>query len=688
MSFKMPLLRVSGCLFCLVFISCISTNHAKTDSSLERSVAADDKAETSKYWTHYAADAKSSKFSWLNQIDATNVKNLKLAWKWNSIDNEIIQTKALDTSYYEATPIMVNDMLYTSTSLNQVVALNPATGEKIWSYDPKTYEAGFPGNSGFVHRGVAYWERGSKKRILIGTNDAYLISLDANTGEPTSDFGNAGRVDLTLGLRRPVERPKYGVTSPPIICRDTVIVGSSISDFFYKNEMPPGDVRGFDVSTGKLKWTFHTIPQDLEKGTSTWKNDSWKKFGNTNVWAPMSADLDLGSVFLSVSTPSNDFYGGERPGNNLYGDSLVSLNCETGKRNWHFQMVHHGLWDYDPPAAPILMDIKVNGKPIKAIAEVTKQAFTYVFDRVTGKPVWPINETPVPQSNVVGEMTSKTQPVPTKPAPFDRQGLSENDLLDFSGLIDPSSEANNQSLKQEVKNTVDQYHWGSLFTPPSTDKGTIQVPGTFGGASWAGAAYSPVTGKLYIPSVSDTYVSAISSSPPGSDFKYTTSLLGSKYLKSPSGLPMTKPPYGRITAIDMSSGEHSWMSPIGRGPKDILESKGVKLISEKDLGWNRRTHVMATPNLLFAVQSGKLDIVGVHLNGVMPNSYKIKVTNDEPVLRALDPNTGETIAKIQLPSNSYAAPMTYMYHDKQYVIVPVGGGGLNTDAAVMAFALE
>ena len=625
-------------------------------------------------WAYYAGDAGSSKFSPLNFINKSNVASLKLAWQWDSLDNPIIKSKGLDTAYYEATPLMINSMLYTSTSLNQVVALNPTNGKLLWLYDPKTYEDGYPPNSGFVHRGVAYWSNGNQKRIFIGTNDGYLISLNADSGIPISEFGQEGKIDLTQGLSRSVSRDKYGVTSPPMVCRDTVIVGASIPDFFYKFGMPPGDVRGFDAMTGKLKWTFHTVPQEGEVGYETWKNNSAKNFGNTNVWTPMSADLDLGAVYLPVSTPSDDYYGGERPGDNLFAESLVSLNCETGKRNWHYQLVHHGLWDYDNPAAPILMDINVNGVNIKAVAQVTKQAFAYVFDRVTGKPVWPIDEKPVPQSTVSGEVTSKTQPIPSKPSPFDRQGISDDDLIGFT-----------PELKDAARKIISQYSSGPLFTPPNTGNGSIQLPGDVGGASWAGAAFNPLTGKLFVPSVTNPRVVVLEHLPL-SDFKYANSLTKTKYLLGPEGLPITKPPYGRITAINMTSGESSWMTAIGTGPKDILAAKGIHV--DGDLGWPRRTHVLATPNLLFAVQSGYFEITGAHIRNLFPNSVKIAAKSDDPALRAIDPDTGELIAKIKLPANSWAAPMTYSINGKQYLVMAVGGGGTNTDAGLVALALD
>jgi glucose dehydrogenase len=364
----------------------------------------------------------SSKYSPLAQIGRDNFKRLRVAWTWRSAEEAIAKANPdLKTWVWESTPLMVDGVLYVSTSLSQVAAIDAATGKIRWVYDPETWKNGTPSNNGFVHRGVAYWADGDDQRILFGTGDGYLICLNAQTGKPISTFGEQGRIDLTQGLGRPVDRRLYGVSSPPIICRDVVVMGSKVHDVPLAKEMPPGDVRGFDVRTGKQQWLFRSVPREGEFGNETWDQGSWKTTGGANVWTLMSADEALGYVYLPFSTPSNDFFGGQRPGNGLFGESLVCLDAPTGKRIWHFQVVHHGLWDYDLPAAPNLIDIRVNGKPVKAVAQVSKQGFLYVFDRVTGEPIWPIEERPVPQSTVPGERTSPTQPFPTKPAPFDRQ---------------------------------------------------------------------------------------------------------------------------------------------------------------------------------------------------------------------------------------------------------------------------
>jgi len=617
-------------------------------------------------WTFYGSDKANTKYVPLDQINHSNVKDLRLAWRWSSVDNEILKANPeLWTNVYKATPLMVNGVLYTSTSLSQIAAIDAATGKAVWTYDPQSYKWGSPPNLGFIHRGVAYWNKGPNQRILIGTGDGNLLSLDAETGKPVVGFGREGRIDLTQGLGRAVKPAVlYGVSSPPMVCRNTVVVGSSIPDRVMATEMPPGHVRGFDATTGQLRWVFRSIPKEGEFGVETWQEESWKKAGNANVWTMMSCDEESGYLYLPLSTPTNDYYGGHRVGDNLFAESLVALNVETGERIWHFQMVHHGIWDYDLPAAPNLVDISVNGKKIKAVAQISKQGFIYVFDRITGEPIWPIEERMVPQSTVPGEKTSPTQPFPTKPLPFDRQGLSLDDLIDFT-----------PELRQEAIGIVNQYEYGPLFTSP-TEKGTIFIPGVAGGGSWSGAAFDPETGILYVPSFTLPMVVTLTKSNDSAlEHAYTG---GFTVLSGPQGLPLTKPPYGRITAIDLNEGNHLWTTPVGHGPVDHPALEHLNL---SNLGWPRRSFVLLTESLLFVAQQGMQRGRGLSPN---QNAGESETENHEAFLWALDPANGEILAEISLPGNAWGSPMTYMVEDKQFIVIPIGGASYPAELVALS----
>jgi glucose dehydrogenase len=621
-----------------------------------RAPQAQPKRNTAGEWRNYAGDKASSKYSPLSQINKGNFKSLKIAWTWRSADEEVIKANPqLKTWVWESTPLMVGGALYVSTSLSQVAAIDAATGKTQWVYDPETWKGATPPNHGFVHRGVAYWADGNDRRILFGTGDGYLICLNAQTGKPVSTFGHDGRIDLTQGLGRVVDRRHYGVSSPPIICRDVVVVGATILDFPLAKEMPPGDLRGFDVRTGKQQWLFRAVPGEGEYGNETWEQDSWKTTGNTNVWTMMSADEALGYIYLPFGTPSNDFYGGQRPGNGLFGESLVCLDARSGKRVWHFQIAHHGVWDYDLPAAPNLVDIKVNGKSIKAVAQMSKQGFCYVFDRVTGKPVWPIEEKPVPQSTAPGEKLSPTQPFPTKPAPVDRQGMTKDDVIDFT-----------PELRKEALAILEKYNYGPLYTPPSLQKPTILMPGVSGGANWAGAAVDPETGILYVPSVTLPFTVTLTKSP----LPHTGYIGALGGVDMAQGAPLWKPPYGRITAIDLNTGDHQWKAPMG----DLARINPVlKPLNLSPVGRPARGHVLLTKTLLIVGQEGNTQRLGASARGfAIAADFEIH----DPNLCAYDKATGEVLGEVALPRNVTGAPMTYMLNGKQYLVVPTGGSNL------------
>jgi len=596
-------------------------------------------------WPTHGGTNANAHYSSLDQITRDNVRRLRIAWRWTSPDEELMARQPqIRTWLNQATPLMIGGVLYVSTSASQVAAIDAISGRTLWVHDPKIWVHGMPTNFGYVHRGVAYWTDGRDARILIGTGNAYLIALDARTGVPITSFGVEGRVDLTEGLGRPVDRRWYTVTSPPLVIGDLVIVGSSIESRPLRPDMPPGHVRAFDVRTGTQRWIFHSIPQSDEFGTETWAGESWRTVGGVNVWTIMSADEELGYVYLPFSPATNDYYGGERHGDNLFADTLVCLEAATGRRVWHFQLVRHGLWDYDIPAAPNLVDITIGGRRVRAVAQVTKQGFVYVFDRATGKPLWPIEDRPVPQSSVPGEKTAPRQPFPTRPAPFERQEASPADVIDFTPEL--------RELAVAILSLNDH---GPLFTPPS-ERGMVLVPGAGGGANWAGAAFDPETGRLFVPSITAPNVVTLSPPPAGSiKDRYVGRLQG---LRGPHGLPLFKPPFGRLTAIDLARGEHLWMVPVGEGPRHHPLLEPFQL---GRLGWDRRSFPLATRTLLFVAQMGPAA-------GTQPAS-------EGPGLEVFDKASGELIAKVELPENATGALMTYFAGERQYVVVPIGGRG-------------
>jgi quinoprotein glucose dehydrogenase len=605
-------------------------------------------------WPTYGGDAGSTKYSALDQIHAGNVDRVRIAWSWRSLDDALALARpAITPPAFKATPIMVDGVLYIRTSLSLVAAIDAATGEQLWAFDPESYAVGRPTNLGFNSRGVAYWSGDGNGRIFVATGDSHLWALDAATGEPVPGFGGGGRVDLLEGLRREVPRNEYQVMSPPLVVGDLVVVGSSILDVPRRMTAPPGDVRAFDVRTGQQRWIFHTVPRPGEPGHETWEGRSADYTGNTNVWTIMSADEELGLVYLPIGTPTNDWYGGHRHGDNLFGESIVALEAATGRYVWHFQTVHHGLWDYDLPAAPTLLDVTVDGRRVRALAQVTKQGFVFVLDRATGEPVWPIVERPVPPSTVPGEKTSPTQPFPTRPAPFERQGLTLDDLVDYT-----------PALRAEAEALLEGLVYGPLYTPPSLE-GTIAQPGWFGGANWFGAAADPETGMLYVPSrTSQIVIQLVEGDPARTDFRYVRG--GEQNVRGPQGFPLVKGPHLRMTAIDMNTGEHAWMVPLGDGVRQRVIGLGAP--DPGPQGGGAFTGPLLTRTLLFVGHQGARD------GG-----------QGGPALLVLDKSTGRTIRAIELPGTPNGTPMTYQTSGRQYLVVAYGGG---TESGLVALALD
>ena len=639
-------------------------------------------------WRSHSGDLGATKYSPLDQITADNFADLEMVWHWLTVDTHLARSTGAGTTLVAAetlfdlleqaeperwaewdgvrrsltrpsiralvaTPLMVNGVLYLSTALYRAAAIDARTGETLWVHDPRAYESGSPPPLPWRHRGVAYWEDDGVARVFWGTGDGFLIAVDAKTGLPAEEFGDHGRVDLTDGLpRAPRERRDIlnllpiSSQSPPLIVRDTVIVGSSINDRALTKEAPPGWVRAYDVRTGRPKWDFHTVPQGPDEfGADTWLDDSWRYSGNTNVWSLMSGDDELGFAYLPIGTATNDYYGGHRLGHNLFAESLVAVDAETGQRQWHFQMVHHGLWDYDLPAAPNLLDITVGGRQVKAVAQVSKQGFVYAFDRVTGEPIWPIEERVVPtDTDLEGEVPSPTQPFPTRPAPFEYQGTSIDDLVDFT-----------PEIRQLAVAAVDRFRLGPLFTPQML-AGTIMRPSVGGGANWSGAAVDPETGVLYVPSVNAYSTIGISAPEPHeqqSTLNYIRRSLSAGPVM-PRGLPLWKPPYSRMTAIDMNTGDHAWMTPTGNGDR-IRNHPMLRDLALPPLGGDAgRTGSLLTRTLLIhALVAGGSD--------------------GGPRLVAYDKATGAELASLDLPGGALGAPMTYLLDGRQHIALTVGG---------------
>jgi quinoprotein glucose dehydrogenase len=514
---------------------------------------------------------------------------------------------------------------------------------------------------------VAAWRDGAQTRIFLNSRWR-LIALDARTGEPITTFGTHGVVDLTQGLRREVNRRHYTKTSPPVVYGNLVILGNGVGDrLAYKGD-PPGDVRAFDARTGKQVWRFNTVPGAGEFGNDTWGNESWKTTGHTNVWAPMSLDDKRGLLYLPVSTPSNDFYGGDRPGANLYGESLVCLDAATGERQWHFQIVHHGLWDYDPASAPALVTITVENRQVDAVVQLTKQGFAFVFDRVTGRPLWPIEERPVPSSDVQGEQAWPTQPFPTRPPAFSSQGMTLGDAFDLT-----------PELKAQAQAAMQAYRIGPLYTPPSV-QGTLMNPGIIGGANWGGSAFDAETGRLYIKTSNQPALARIrpsdrtASNPRASevDAAFVGAIGGGTFTPTPpegytgtgrvGGLPLVRPPFGELVAIDLGRGDLAWRVPFG----DNASVRSHPLLRDAKLP--ERLGAAGAPGVIVTKS-------GLVIGGGGDNA-----------LNVFDKATGKELARFELPRRSSGTPMTYRARSGRQFIVMATGGGAN--AALVAWALK
>ena len=616
-------------------------------------------------WHAFGRDGANTKYSPLDQITAENFTDLEIAWRWTSLSRAVAeQNERIRPSAFMSSPLMAGGLVYVSTALGQAAALDAGTGEAVWTYDPRIYDdMERPPNMGWRHRGLTYWQddESDDARIFMANHDLKLVALNARTGARYADFGQNGYIDLTQGYGRAIDASRMTYSSPVAVAGDTIITGSIVQDTNIRlREASPGDVRAYDARTGEMKWIFHTIPQGDEFGVDSWQNGSWRYSGHANVWSYMAVDEELGLVYLPTGTPSNDWYGGMRPGNNLFAESIVAVDIETGQRAWHFQAIHHGLWDWDFPTGPNLLTINVDGREIKAIAQVSKQAFTYVLDRATGEPVWPIEERPVPQGNVPGEWYSPTQPFPTKPPPFDRQGIDIDDVIDFT-----------PELRAEALEIIDsRARFGPIFSPPvlrGEEKPYIQVPGAGGGANWQGSAVDVETGQLFISSSSTLIVVDLIKYDAPATIGYFTDPWGVG-LAGPQGLPLFKPPYKRVTALDLNTGARAWMQPHGDGPRGhpALADLGLPPLGG---GGGITSGPLVTPTLLIMNHGGR--------------DYA-DLADSSRTISAYDKATGEHLGSVDLPAVPGGNPITYEHDEKQYLLVAVGTAD---DAELLALRL-
>ena len=636
-------------------------------------------------WRTYGADLRSTRYMPLDQINKDNFNKLQIAWR--------LKTDFLGPTpefNFQATPLVVNGVLYTPAgSRRSVVALDAATGEMLWLHRVDEGKRGASAPRRLSGRGLAYWSDGKQDRIVYVTPGYQMIALDAKTGTRVASFGKGGIVDLKLDNDQDidVDSGDIGLHAAPIIANDVIVIGAahSVGDLPRTRKNAKGYVRGFDVRTGKRLWVFHTIPLRGEYGHDTWLDESAAASGNVGVWAQMSADEELGLVYLPVELPTGDYFGGHRPGNTLFSESLVALDIKTGKRKWHYQFVHHGIWDHDIPCAPILADITVDGKLIKAVIQPTKQAWLYVFDRATGEPVWPIEERPVEKGDVPGEWYSPTQPFVTKPPPFDRQGVSIDDLIDFT-----------PELRAEAIKIASRYKMGPLFTPPVVSKwdgplGTLTLPSNTGGANWPGGALDPETNILYIYSF--TNVSSIgltgdhdrarsdmdfgrgrardpNAAPPAAAGGGGGGGEGGGAGLTVQGLPLIKPPYGRITAIDLNKGDIVWQVAHGDTPDNVRNHPLLKGLNIPRTGrTNGRIGTLVTKSLVIAGEPG----------------FVTTPQGRGAMLRAYDKATGDDAGAVYIPAPQTGSPMTYMLNGQQYIVVAIGGAGYSGE--LLAFRL-
>jgi quinoprotein glucose dehydrogenase len=627
-----------------------------------------DRAPT-REWRYFGGNKAFTRYSPIDQINRDNVKNLRIVWRRPAVSNELTQAfpDLRVNNYLRSTPIVVDGVLYAQNAHGLVVAFDGETGKTVWEQElfARTREEA----NGAATRGVDYWQSGDTDKRIFAIRGEYLYALDAKTGKPVAGFGNQGRASLHFDENQPLAARFNDSTGPLVVGNVVVVTGNTAGagdTGTFKKEAAPEDVRGFDALTGKLLWTFHVVPRPGEFGNDTWGNESWKIAGDLGAWNPMTADEDLGYVYIPLTAPTASAWGVWRPGDNLFADSLVALDAKTGKRVWHFQTVHHNLWEWENVGPAMLVDITVEGRRIKAVAQPNKNGFLFVLDRTNGKPVWPIEERPVPQSNVPGEKTAPTQPFPTKPPAFDRQGVTDADLIDYT-----------PELKARAREIAKDFVTGPMFTPPTitteepgTNRGTLMLPGSWGAANWNTGAFDPETSVYYalsasLPGPSNRAIKKMTN--PEATMEYAS--VGT--FPEIEGLPIIKGPYGRITALNLNTGTEVWTVPNGDGPRYHPLLKDLHL---PPLGVPNRPAPLLTKTLLFLGEGSNA------VSGTPQTDW-----GWGKKFRAYDKSTGRVIWETELPSGTTGGPMTYILKGKQYIVVPIGSR--NEPAEYVALAL-
>lgn len=609
-------------------------------------------------WRHVWGDAGSTSYQPLDGLTRDNIDNLQIAWRW-SAENFGPRPETI----FRVTPLMVNGVLYTSAgSRRSVAAIDAATGETLWTWRMDEGERGSGGPRVSSGRGVAYAESANGEgRIYTITPGYNLVALDAATGRQVESFGNGGVVDLKASLSgwwgKPVDpvESDIGSSSPPIVSHGVIVVGAAHLAGLrpVSRSNVPGYIQAFDQETGEPKWVFHTVPKEGELGYETWENGSADYTGNAGAWPPFSVDEERGIVYVPTEAATSDYYGGHRLGDDLFSTSLLALDVQTGERIWYHQIIHHDIYDWDNPTAPILVDINVDGETVPAVVQLTKQAFAYVFNRETGEPVWPFEDYETPKSDVPGERVAEFQQIPTKPPAYDRQGFTMDDLIDFTPEIHAQAEEAIANLRLGPV-----FSSGSLADAPDGTQGTLTLPGTTGGANWEGGAVDPETGMLYVGSQTNPAVLALVAGPETSDMAYMVGRFGAPRVQ---GLPIVKPPWGRITAIDLNRGEIAWQVPNADTPENVLNNPLLQGVEVPRTGVMTRSVLLVTRNFLFAGEG----------------------TGGSPAFRAHDKQTGDILWEMDLPAAATGVPMGYELDGQPYIVVAVAQGGATPELVAL-----